>query len=119
MSKERLQEIKEHVSKFLYLPQDIEWLISEVESLQKQSSYKSEVIHRQFSSMVDSQKKIYKLEKVKKQAINFKKLERLEKALKGIMDLGETYAATTDEHHSCAEGMYRYAEQALETEETA
>ncbi|TCJ00018.1 hypothetical protein [Cytobacillus praedii] len=38
---------------------------------------------------------------------------KYEKALYEILDCGLDYAATTQEHHSCAEGMYRYAEQAL------
>jgi CRISPR/Cas system CSM-associated protein Csm2 small subunit len=43
-----------------------------------------------------------------------KKVELFEKALKEIMDLGITYASTTHEHHSCAEGMYRIAELTLD-----
>jgi hypothetical protein len=105
----RLQEIKKyfvessqfHSRKLIDVPvDDFKWLLSEVERLQAENEQQQVRIKRQNKLVVNGEQKV----------------ERLEKALHEIMDLGETYAATTDEHHSCAEGMYRIAEIALETE---
>jgi hypothetical protein len=76
VSKERLQECKDHVSRFLYLPQDSEWLISEVERLQ--AYIFDETVPKQFDTghlltekqeverlYTESQQKVERLEKAK------------------------------------------------------
>jgi predicted translin family RNA/ssDNA-binding protein len=92
MSKERLQECKDHVSRFLYLPQDSEWLISEVERLQAKNNKLRNMREIVANAHQDT------LE-------NFQqKVERLEKALKEIKERSIGFARIR-------------AKQALETEE--
>lgn len=116
--KAKLREIKEDVVTtkqhdfFTEMPyENFEWLIGYAEESLKIESELRDKVEKQQQEIERLNNEIKEIEKVSDYNADLR--TKYEKALYEILDCGLDYAATTQEHHSCAEGMYRYAEQAL------